>query len=132
MKLTKEEIDGYLTSYMFKQKTTNTSKIDKHKSTKVDTITIEDILVKRYINEYWTSKQRQANAIHEIPYRACFKAELPRFFISLLSSKKDVVYDPFAGSGTTLKIAKKLGRNYIGSEIVKEFCDIIEKRLQQL
>ena len=42
----------------------------------------------------------------------------------------DIVYDPFAGSGTTLKMAKKLNRQFIGSEIVKEYCDIIEKRMQ--
>jgi DNA modification methylase len=40
-----------------------------------------------------------------------------------------VVYDAFSGSGTTLKMAKKLNRKYIGSEIVKEYCDIIEERL---
>ena len=54
----------------------------------------------RYVNEYWTSKQRQNNPIHEISYRACYKAELPRFFISLFSEEKDFIYDPFSGRGT--------------------------------
>ena len=37
------------------------------------------------INEFWTSEQRQANRLHEISYRACFKPQLPRFFIELFS-----------------------------------------------
>lgn len=49
----------------------------------------------------WTSLQRRSNSIHEISYRACFKAELPRFFISKYTRKNDVVYDPFMGRGTT-------------------------------
>ncbi|HKJ96124.1 MAG TPA: DNA methyltransferase [Thermoplasmataceae archaeon] len=49
----------------------------------------------------WTSAQRKSNSIHEISYRACFKAELPEFFITRYSNDGDVVYDPFMGRGTT-------------------------------
>lgn len=49
----------------------------------------------------WTSLQRKSNSIHEISYRACFKAELPRFFITRYTRENDVVYDPFMGRGTT-------------------------------
>jgi hypothetical protein len=38
------------------------------------------------INEYWTSGQRQANSLHEISYRACFKPQLPEFFIQRLTA----------------------------------------------
>ncbi len=41
----------------------------------------------------------------------------------------DVVLDPFAGSGTTLKVAKENGRNFIGYEIMDSYKDIIEKKL---
>lgn len=54
-----------------------------------------------YINEFWTARQRQGNPLHEISYRACFKPQLPRFFIERLSAKGDVVFDPFMGRGTT-------------------------------
>ena len=45
------------------------------------------------------------------------------------SNEGDLVYDCFMGSGTTAKMAKFNNRNYIGSEISKEYCEIIEKRL---
>lgn len=45
------------------------------------------------------------------------------------ASTEHIVLDPFAGSGTTLVAAKRLGRSYLGIEIVPEYVDIIEKRL---
>ncbi|MCY3674932.1 MAG: DNA methyltransferase [Rhodobacteraceae bacterium] len=54
-----------------------------------------------FIDEFWTSRQRQAHPIHEISYRACFKPQLPAFFINRLTNPGDVVYDPFMGRGTT-------------------------------
>ena len=38
-----------------------------------------------YVNEFWTAKQRAAHSLHEISYRACFKPQLPRFFIERLT-----------------------------------------------
>ena len=46
------------------------------------------------------------------------------------SSKGDMIFDPFLGSGTTSVVAKKLGRNYCGVEIDKKFAAVTEKRLQ--
>lgn len=54
-----------------------------------------------FVNEFWTARQRQSNRIHEISYRACFKPQLPAFFITQLTQQNDVVYDPFMGRGTT-------------------------------
>lgn len=45
------------------------------------------------------------------------------------SNKNDIVFDGFAGSGTTLLAAKELGRNYIGVEIDNKYLDIINKKL---
>ena len=68
-------------------------------------------------NEYWTSGQRQAHSLHEISYRACFKPQLPQFFISRLSKPGDAVYDPFMGRGTTPLEAHLLGRKPLGNDI---------------
>ncbi|RKZ31111.1 site-specific DNA-methyltransferase [bacterium] len=73
--------------------------------------------IPKYINEFWTSRQRQASRIHEISYRACFKAQLPRFFINLLTEEGDIVYDPFSGRGTTPIEAGLLDRNIISNDI---------------
>jgi len=40
-----------------------------------------------------------------------------------------LVYDPFMGSGTVAKCCELLNRNYIGSEISKEYCKIAEERI---
>ena len=68
-------------------------------------------------NEFWTSKQRAASSLHEISYRACFKPQLPRFFISRLTAPMDVVYDPFMGRGTTVLEAALLGRVPWGCDV---------------
>ncbi len=70
-----------------------------------------------FVNEFWTSQQRQANAIHEVSYRACFKPQLPRFFINLFTLKNNIVYDPFNGRGTTVIEAALLGRNVIANDV---------------
>ena len=60
--------------------------------------------------EFWTASQRQASNIHEVSYRACFKPQLPKFFIERFSKPADLVYDPFAGRGTTAIEAALSGR----------------------
>jgi hypothetical protein len=55
----------------------------------------ELLRVPTYVNEFWTAKQRAAHSLHEISYRACFKPQLPRFFIQRLPQPEDIVYDPF-------------------------------------
>lgn len=82
-----------------------------------------------YINEFWTSKQRDANRLHEISYRACFKPQLPRFFIERLTKIGDTVFDPFMGRGTTLLEAALLGRIPFGCD-VNPLCQmLIQPRL---
>jgi hypothetical protein len=67
--------------------------------------------------ELWASKQRQAAAIHEISYRACFKPQLPAYFIERFTRPGDIVYDPFSGRGTTAIEAALHGRQVIANDI---------------
>jgi len=60
---------------------------------------------------------------------APFPEELPRRCIRLYSFAGDTVLDPFAGSGTTLKVARELGRNSIGYEINPEYELVIRKKI---
>ena len=69
------------------------------------------------INEFWTSGQRQSHSIHEVSYRACFKAQLPEFFIKNLTQPGDAVYDPFMGRGTTPVQAALMGRRPVGNDV---------------
>ena len=73
--------------------------------------------VPTYVNEYWTARQRQASSLHEVSYRACFKPQLPRFFIERLTVPGERVYDPFMGRGTTPIEAALLGRVPVGCDI---------------
>lgn len=87
------------------------------RSTVVEYFNISGKTYKKFVNEFWTSKQRQGNSLHGIAYRACFKSELPNFFINLLTKPGDVIYDPFSGRGTTPIEAALLGRNIISNDI---------------
>lgn len=70
-----------------------------------------------YANEFWTARQRAAHSLHEVSYRACFKPQLPRFFIERLTKPGERVYDPFMGRGTTLIEAGLLGRKPMGCDL---------------
>lgn len=62
---------------------------------------------------------------------AIFPEKLAADHIKSWSDEGDTVYDPFMGSGTTAKMARYLNRNYVGSEISNEYCEIAEQRLKQ-
>lgn len=47
------------------------------------------------------------------------------------SREGELVLDPFAGSGTTLAVAKKLGRKFVGYELSKDYCEQIRQRLRK-
>ena len=71
-----------------------------------------------------STKDKDAHA-----HPAMFPEQLATDQIKTWSNEGDFIYDPFAGSGTTLKVAKELGRRWLGSEISEEYCQIIEDRL---
>jgi len=65
-----------------------------------------------------------------IKHPASFPEQLANDHIISWSNVGDLIYDPFMGSGTTAKMAMINNRNYIGSEISKEYCEIAEQRLK--
>jgi len=85
--------------------------------TRVITTRFDGGEVPTFVNEFWTARQRQASSLHEVSYRACFKPQLPRFFIERLTRPGDIVYDPFMGRGTTPVEAALLGRVPFGNDI---------------
>lgn len=78
---------------------------------------VSGITVKKITGEFWTSKQRQASTLQEVSYRACFKPQLPNYFIARHTKENDVVYDPFGGRGTTAIEAALMGRQVIQNDI---------------
>ena len=61
---------------------------------------------------------------------ATFPEKLISTILENFSKKKDIIYDPFIGTGTTAVVSKKLGRNFIGSEISKKYYKECNKRLK--
>jgi hypothetical protein len=88
-----------------------------HDGSIVEDVDLPHGCVTYFTNEFWTARQRQAHSLHEISYRACFKPQLPRFFIRLLTRGGDTVYDPFSGRGTTPIEAALAGRRVVANDI---------------
>jgi site-specific DNA-methyltransferase (adenine-specific) len=65
-------------------------------------------------------------------HNAPFPEQLASDNIISWSNSNDLVYDPFMGSGTIAKMCILNNRNYIGSEISKEYCSIIENRIKNI
>ena len=117
MSPTRFDIGSYLKDFSFQEERDLFSYNTPRNQTQVEALAVDGHKFTRFVNEFWTSKQRQATALHEVAYRACFKPQLPRFFIELLTSPQDIVYDPFSGRGTTMIEAALLGRNVIANDI---------------
>ncbi|MCX6985623.1 MAG: DNA methyltransferase [Lentisphaerae bacterium] len=114
----RSEVTAYLQAFTYEEESGNYSLFSADdNATKIETILIDGNHVAKYVNEFWTSKQRQASSIHEISYRACFKPQLPRFFVELLSAVGDIIYDPFSGRGTTVIEAGLLGRKIVSNDV---------------
>lgn len=79
---------------------------------------------KTYFSGHWVF-----GGARQVEHEAVFPPELPRRLIRMFSFVGETVLDPFAGSGTTLEQAVRLGRNAVGYEINPRFVEIIRQRL---
>jgi site-specific DNA-methyltransferase (adenine-specific) len=77
-------------------------------------------------NNYWYIPPQKGE------HPAVFPEKLANDHIISWSNEGDLVYDPFMGSGTTAKMCILNNRNWIGSEISKEYCDLIENRINNI
>jgi site-specific DNA-methyltransferase (adenine-specific) len=83
-------------------------------------------------NNIWVIKNGMNKSTKDkvaFQHPAIFPEELAERHIQSWTNEGDLVYDPFMGSGTTAKMSVKQNRNWIGSEMSKEYCDIITERL---
>lgn len=69
------------------------------------------------VDEFWIAKQRAGHSIHEVSYRACYKPQLPAYFIRKFCKSESVIYDPFMGRGTTLIEAQLHGHRAVGNDV---------------
>lgn len=65
-------------------------------------------------------------------HSAIMPEEIVKRCVSLYSFVGDTVLDPFAGSGTTLKVAKEYGRNYIGYELYENYKELIDEKVNSV
>ena len=80
---------------------------------------------------YPTNVLHLATECNNKNHSAAFPRSLPEWFIKLFTQEYDWVLDPFAGSGTTLEVARKMRRNSIGIEIVPEYVEMIKSSIQE-
>jgi len=80
---------------------------------------------------YPTNVLHLATECNNKKHSAAFPMELPTWFIKLFTQENDTVLDPFMGSGTTLFASKILKRNSIGIDIQKEYCDMVNSKLEK-
>ena len=79
---------------------------------------------------YPTNVLHKAPVCHNTGHSAAYPEWLPDFFIRLMTDKGDVVLDPFCGSGTTYKVAARLGRKPLGIEINLTYVKMLQARLE--
>lgn len=119
-----------LTAFRFTETLSNGKSAEEAPPSRVDSVMIDGEAIPRFVNEFWTSRQRQASSIHEVSYRACFKPQLPRFFIERLSAPGDRIYDPFTGRGTTIIEAGLLNRQVVANDVNPLSKILSESRFQ--
>ncbi|MDA7984146.1 MAG: site-specific DNA-methyltransferase [Alphaproteobacteria bacterium] len=81
---------------------------------------------------YPTNVLHMATECSNRGHPATFPESLPDWFIRLFTDSGDVVLDPFAGSGTTLVAAHRLGRSSVGIDMSEEYCRLMRERIRAL
>jgi site-specific DNA-methyltransferase (adenine-specific) len=86
----------------------------------------------------WVAREKAypANVLHlatecsNKSHSAAFPEELPEWFIKLFTKEGDMVLDPFMGSGTSIFVADKMRRRYLGIELLEEYYRLVDARIK--
>lgn len=96
-----------------------------------ETIKVKEYGVRWNIWKYNTGHGFTAEENYAHDHPAIYPECLAHDHILSWSKKEEIILDPFCGSGTTLKMAKLLGRKFIGIDISEQYCEISKKRTSQ-
>jgi DNA modification methylase len=89
-------------------------------STNKEKLGLEDV-----VSNHWAISNTNSQTEN---HKACFPVELPEKGINLIKVKTGIVFEPFAGSGSTMIACQKLGRTNFSMELDPKYCDVIVKR----
>jgi len=79
------------------------------------------------LSDIWRIKRPKSIKGHG----ACYPVELIKIIIEGWSKERDLILDPFIGSGTTAVVCKQTNRRFIGIELIEDYCKMAENRLSQ-
>lgn len=86
----------------------------------------------KYFNTYYNFIEAKNNDGKVEGHEATFSTEFANYFIDLYSKPNDIVLDNFSGTGTTPYASSKMGRQYIGIDLVEDYCEYAKERLLKL
>ena len=85
-----------------------------------------------YFNTYYNFIEAKNNDGKVEGHEATFSTEFAQYFINLYSKENDIVLDNFSGTGTTPYAASKMNRQYIGIDLVEDYCVYAKERMLKL
>jgi len=118
-------------SHTQRSKNGNTKNIDNKAFKRLQKATKDKTKVKSNVWYYPTGYMQSTKDKIAFQHPAIFPEKLVNDHIISWSNPDDLVYDCFMGSGTTAKMCLRNDRNFIGSEMSAEYCDIANKRIKE-
>jgi len=107
----------------------NTARQKNGNTKNTGSYTTKKYTMRHNVWKYHVGKGKDTKDKIALKHPARFPEALAKDCILSWSNPKDIVYDPLMGSGTTAKMAMVTDRNYIGSEVSKEYYDLAIARL---